>query len=79
MRLPSRLEKTVDRLCGILHVGVTHAGGLQNSTPDHASVAAAALAVTAGGGARIKTIVLLTPEEVDQAARKTVEFRPAGQ
>ena len=47
--------------------------------PDHASAAAAALAVTASGGARVKTIVLLTPEEVDQAAQKTVQFRPPGQ
>jgi uncharacterized protein with GYD domain len=47
--------------------------------PDHASVAAATLTVTAGGGGRPKTIVLLTPEEVDQAAKKTVQFRPPGQ
>jgi uncharacterized protein with GYD domain len=47
--------------------------------PDHASVAAATLAVTAGGGGGPKTIVLLTPEEVDQAAQKTVQFRPPGQ
>jgi uncharacterized protein with GYD domain len=47
--------------------------------PDHASAAAAALAATGGGGARVKTIVLLTPEEVDQAAKKTVQYRPPGQ
>jgi hypothetical protein len=27
---------------------------------------------------RTKTIVLLTPEEIDQAAKKTVKFRPPG-
>jgi uncharacterized protein with GYD domain len=47
--------------------------------PDHASAAAVALAATGGGGARVKTIVLLTPEEVDQAAKKTVQYRPPGQ
>jgi hypothetical protein len=28
------------------------------------------LSVSASGGARTKTIVLLTPEEIDQAAKK---------
>jgi len=28
---------------------------------------------------RTETIVLLTPEEIDQAAKKTVAFRAAGQ
>lgn len=46
--------------------------------PDHASVAAAALAVTASGASRVRTIVLLTPEEVEQTAKKTVQFRPPG-
>jgi uncharacterized protein with GYD domain len=46
--------------------------------PDHTSAAAAALAVTASGAARVKTVVLLTPEEVDQVAKKTVQFRPPG-
>jgi len=33
--------------------------------PDHASASAASLAVSASGGAHCKTIVLMTPEEVD--------------
>lgn len=36
--------------------------------PDHASIAAVSLAVAASGGARIKIVVLVTPEEMDQAA-----------
>jgi uncharacterized protein with GYD domain len=47
--------------------------------PDNASVAAVTMAVGASGAARTKTTVLLTPEEVDQAARKNVGYRPPGQ
>jgi uncharacterized protein with GYD domain len=46
--------------------------------PDHASAAALALAVSAGGGATATTTVLLTPEEIDQAAGAKVEYRPPG-
>jgi len=46
--------------------------------PDHASIAAVSLAVAASGGARIKTVVLMTPEEMDQAAKKTVGYQPPG-
>ena len=46
--------------------------------PDHASSAAVSLAVAASGGARIKTVVLMTPEEMDQAAKKSVAYRPPG-
>jgi uncharacterized protein with GYD domain len=46
--------------------------------PDNATTAALSLTVSASGALRTKTIVLLTPEEIDQAAKKTVEFRPPG-
>lgn len=46
--------------------------------PDNVSVAAASLAVNASGAVQAKTVVLLTPEEVDQAARKTVTYTPPG-
>jgi uncharacterized protein with GYD domain len=46
--------------------------------PDNVSVAAAALAVSAGGGARVRTVVLLTPAEVDAAAAKQTTYRPPG-
>ena len=46
--------------------------------PDHVSVAAAALAVGAGGGATVRTVVLLTPAEVDTAAAKKTTYRPPG-
>jgi uncharacterized protein with GYD domain len=44
--------------------------------PDHVSAAAISLAVTAAGAARTKTTALLTPEEVDQAVKKTVKYEP---
>jgi len=47
--------------------------------PDHATVAAASLAISASGAVRTKTTVLLTPEEVDQATKKGVTYRAPGQ
>ena len=46
--------------------------------PDNVSASAFSLLVTAGGGASVKTTVLITPEEVDQAAKKTLKYRPPG-
>lgn len=46
--------------------------------PDNKSAAAVALAVGAAGGATIKTTVLLTPAEIDQAAKQPIEYRPPG-
>jgi uncharacterized protein with GYD domain len=46
--------------------------------PDNESAAAVALQTNAGGGAQVKTTVLLTPEEVDEAVKKSVEYRPPG-
>jgi hypothetical protein len=39
---------------------------------------ALALASNAGGGAHVRTTVLLTPAEVDQAVQKNVSYRPPG-
>lgn len=46
--------------------------------PDNESAAAVALAVNAAGAAEVRTVVLLTPEEVDDAAKRSVEYRPPG-
>ena len=46
--------------------------------PDDASVAAASLAVNASGVVAVRTTVLLTPEEIDQAAKKIVNYAPPG-
>lgn len=47
--------------------------------PDNATAAAFSLAVNASGAIKARTTVLMTPEEVDEAAKKTVDFRPPGQ
>jgi uncharacterized protein with GYD domain len=46
--------------------------------PDNVSMAAVELAVKASGAIDTRTIVLLTPEEVDAATRKPVDFRMPG-
>jgi uncharacterized protein with GYD domain len=46
--------------------------------PDKETAAAISLAVAASGAAAIETIVLMTPEEIDQARGKTVNYRPPG-
>lgn len=46
--------------------------------PDNVSAAALSLIVNAAGGATTKTTVLLTPEEIDAAAKKTPSYRPPG-
>ena len=46
--------------------------------PDHAAVAAGVLTVTSTGTVTCKTTVLLTPEEMDEAAKKTPAYSPPG-
>ena len=48
--------------------------------PDNVSSTAISLALGAGGGFRASTIVLITPEEIDQATKKValVGYRPPG-
>jgi uncharacterized protein with GYD domain len=46
--------------------------------PDNEAAAAVALAVNAAGAVRTKTTVLLTPDEVDAAAKLSVGYRPPG-
>ncbi|MEY2534721.1 MAG: hypothetical protein QOF29_2631 [bacterium] len=46
--------------------------------PDNEAAAAIALTVNASGGASVRTTVLLTPEQVDDAAKRSVDYRPPG-
>ena len=46
--------------------------------PDNESAAAVAIAVNSSGGAVTKTTVLLTAEEVDAAAKRSVGYRAPG-
>lgn len=46
--------------------------------PDNISTASVAMTVSASGAVSAKTVVLLTPEDVDQAAEKSVDYSPPG-
>jgi uncharacterized protein with GYD domain len=46
--------------------------------PDNVSIAAFSLAVSAGGGATSTVRVLVTPEEIDAAVKKTAGYRAPG-
>ena len=47
--------------------------------PDNVSAMAVSMALNASGAATVKTTVLITPEEVDQATKTSVDYRPPGQ
>ena len=46
--------------------------------PDNESATAVALTVNASGAVKVRTTVLVTPEEVDAAAKRSVEYRAPG-
>jgi uncharacterized protein with GYD domain len=46
--------------------------------PDNTSAVAAALAVNSTGAATAEIVALLTPEEVDEACRKSPAYQPPG-
>ncbi|MGQ0550928.1 MAG: GYD domain-containing protein [Armatimonadota bacterium] len=46
--------------------------------PDNVTLAALSLTLASSGAFTARTTVLLTPEEIDQAAKKTVKYTPPG-
>ena len=46
--------------------------------PGNAAAAAGALTAGASGAINVRTIVLLTPEEIDEATRLSPSYRPPG-
>jgi uncharacterized protein with GYD domain len=46
--------------------------------PDNVTAAALAIGISSTGTVGTKTTVLLTAEEIDEATKKTMSFRPAG-
>ena len=46
--------------------------------PDSTAAAALSLAVNASGALQLRTIPLITPEEMDAAAKKSPDYRPPG-
>jgi len=47
--------------------------------PDSESAAALALTVSATGAVHVRTVVLLTPEQIDRAAQMHPDYTPPGQ
>ena len=46
--------------------------------PDNVTAAALAIGISSTGTVGTRTTVLLTAEEIDQATKKSLSFRPAG-
>jgi uncharacterized protein with GYD domain len=47
--------------------------------PDNVTAAALSLTINATAAVTVKVTALLTPEEIDAAAKKTLTYRPPGQ
>lgn len=46
--------------------------------PDNVSAAAVAVAAGQSGSVSVKTVVLVSPEDMDKACKKAVDYRPPG-
>jgi uncharacterized protein with GYD domain len=46
--------------------------------PDHQTVTAFALTTSASGAVKVATTVLMTPQDVDAAVKKSVSYTPPG-
>jgi hypothetical protein len=47
--------------------------------PDNVSASAFSMIASSAGAAKVKTIVLISPEEIDTATKKTINYRPPGE
>jgi uncharacterized protein with GYD domain len=77
------VEKVIEGMGGTLEsfyyaFGEDDVLGIGNF-PDNATAAAFSMAINASGAIKARTTVLMTPEEVDEAAKMSVGFRPPGQ
>ncbi len=46
--------------------------------PDNVTAVAVSGVINAAGAVQLTTIPLVTPEEVDEASKKSVDYRPPG-
>jgi uncharacterized protein with GYD domain len=46
--------------------------------PDNATATAISLTINAGGAVQLKTVELLSPEQIDEATKKAVDYSPPG-
>jgi uncharacterized protein with GYD domain len=76
------ISKTVEGLGGKLEAFYFGFGAddyyVTVDLPDSAAAAAISRAAAQSGAAAGRTIVLMTPEEMDEAVKKTVQYRPPG-
>jgi uncharacterized protein with GYD domain len=77
-------EKAIQSIGGTVEAFYYAFGGTDAyvivNVPDNASMAALAMTVSASGAVTLKTTVLLTPEEIDNAAAKKIpNYRAPGQ
>jgi uncharacterized protein with GYD domain len=76
------VEKAVEALGGKLEA-FYFALGEQDAyviaeLPDTVTATAVSLTVNASGMVALQTVELLTPEQVDEASKKSVDYRPPG-
>jgi len=72
------LEGLGGKLESIYYTFGDHDVILIGDLPDNATAAAISLTVSASGSVRTTTTPLLTPEEIDAAAKKSVNYRKPG-
>jgi uncharacterized protein with GYD domain len=76
------IQKALESLGGNLesfHYALGEADAyLVGNLPDDTASAALSLRVAAAGGARVTTVPLLTPEQMDEAAKRGVTYSPPG-
>jgi uncharacterized protein with GYD domain len=46
--------------------------------PDNVAAATSSMAVNAAGTSHVKTVVLITPEEMDEVSKRRAEYTPPG-
>jgi uncharacterized protein with GYD domain len=76
------VRKAVEGLGGKMHSFHFAFGGddayVLVEVADNVAAAALGLVVSSTGLASVKTVVLLTPAEIDEAAKRQVEYTPPG-
>ncbi len=76
------VQQMVEKAGGKLHafyfaIGEADAYGIAEF-PDAATAVAVSLAVNGAGAVNLHTTLLLSPEEFDAAAKKSITYRPPG-
>ena len=76
------IEELIKNLGGRLEVYYYAFGEIDSlliaDLPDATTAAAISMAVNESGAVQLKTTVLMTPEEMDQALKTSVGYRPPG-